>query len=81
MGYYINNIGTSLQEKVATLKSKHSATDTDSSFKQNLVCVVDNGMFAAAGYAYCEAERDHFAEQDGRKKVWLVVPNARELAK
>lgn len=81
MGYYINGIGNSFQEKVRALKEKHNAIKTDSSFKENLVCVVDNGLFAAAGYAYCEEERNVFADpKDMRPKVWLIVPNAKELA-
>ena len=80
MGKYINNIGTSYSEKIANLKEKHGATVTDSSFKENLVCVVNNGMFAAAGYAYCEDERNEFARQDGRPKTWLIVPEAKTLA-
>ena len=80
MGKYINNIGTSYAEKIANLKVKHNAVETDSKFKENLVCVIDNGMFAAAAYAYCEDERNEFARQDGRPKTWLIVPEAKTLA-
>lgn len=79
MGYYINGIGTSFNEKISNLKLHHNAIDTDSSFKENLVCVVNNGTFAAAAYAFSQEERNVFAEPDGRSKHWLVVPNAKEL--
>lgn len=80
MGLYINDIGTSFEEKVQNLKEQHNATETDSTFKENLVCVVDNVFFAAAAYAFSEAERNEFANTS-RRKTWLVVPNAKELAK
>lgn len=44
MGKYINGIGTSYHQKVAALKEQHGATSTDSEFKEDLVCVVDNGF-------------------------------------
>lgn len=48
-------------------------------FQENLVCVVDNGFFAAAGYAYDEKEFECFNSDDGRDKTWLVYPFASEL--
>ena len=79
MGWYINGIGVSYEEKVSTLKNKHNAAITDNSFKDDLVCVVDNGMFAAAAYMKTEQEFQHFNEPDTRRKIWLIVPNAAEL--
>jgi len=39
----------------------------------NLVCVVDNGFFGAAAYAYSENEMKVFQQStDGRSKRWLV---------
>jgi len=45
------------------------------SFKAGLgvVCVVDNGPFEAAAYAYCEGEIHAFSCPDGRPKTWLVM--------
>lgn len=37
------------------------------------VCLVDNGMFSAAGVAYSEAEKNEFAREDGRAKLWYHV--------
>lgn len=83
MGYYINSIGTTFTDKVQQLKENHQATITDSSWKENLVCVVDNNLFGAAAYMYSEQERNYFAEmeQNGKRVCWLVVPNAKELSK
>lgn len=82
MGYYINQInGKQLpaRGKVKSLLAEGAIT-TDSSFKDNLICVVDNGPFEAAAYCYSQNERDAFAYPDGRPKTWLIVDNAKEIA-
>ena len=82
MGYYIENIGTTFKEKIENLKSKHNATllpniNNNIKFQPNLVCVVDNGFFAAAGYVFDESEFQAFNHpSDNRPKEWLIVPNA-----
>lgn len=81
MGYYINGIGTSFAEKIANLKSKHNGVVTTAEFKEDLVCIVDNGFMAAAGYCFDKDEFEAFKHDDGRPKYWMVVPNAKELAK
>lgn len=86
MGYYINDLpdGRILPVigKALFLERFAGAQRTDPTFKENLVCVVDNGIFDAAGYAYDEEELEHFSSPgDYRMKIWLVVPNADELAK
>lgn len=83
MGYYINGIGTSYEAKIANLKDMYDAKiiDKPTEWEENLVCVVDNGVFAAAGYAYDEREMNVFLGECGRPKTWLKVPNAKELAK
>ena len=79
MGLYINNIGNSFEEKITNLKLKHGAQETSAEFQENLVCVVDNGMFAAAAYCYNQSEFNEF-KNTSRRKSWLSVPNANELA-
>lgn len=80
MGYYINGIGVTKEEKVAALIANHSATLTDASFKSNLVCIVDNGPFAAAGWCHSYKEFLHFNDPgDRRPKTWLIVPNVEKL--
>lgn len=38
------------------------------------VCVVDNGAFTAAGIAFDEQEYDAFNCDDGRAKLFVLVP-------
>lgn len=84
MGYYINqnSKGEALdpQEKAKQLIAD-GAEVTDATFKENLVCVVKNGMFDAAGYCFNEQEMKAFQDpSDYRPKTWLIVPNAKELS-
>jgi hypothetical protein len=85
MGYYINKInsqvlGTSFDEKCQGLLDNGATQTSDSEFKENLVCVVDNGIFAAAGYAFSEKEFEYFKMPDTRRKKWFIVPNADVLS-
>lgn len=81
MGYYIDNIGTTFTEKCNQLTQNHDAVETDASFKDDLVCVVDNGSFAAAGYCYSESEFEAFnSTSDRRIKKFFVVPEAKKLS-
>ena len=87
MGYYVNedstgkHIGTSFEEKVKALLNDGGVQVNGEKFEPNLICVVDNGIFAAAGYAYSEQEYQVFKNPDGRNKTWIVHPKAKELAK
>jgi len=36
------------------------------------VCLIDNGLFTAAGIAFDEEELQVFKDPDGRKKKWYV---------
>ena len=43
-----------------------------------LVCVVDNGIFEAAAYAFDDRELAAFSDpSDNRPKVWIAMDNAR----
>lgn len=56
--------------------------DEPKEWQDNLVCLVDNGSFGAAGYAYDEHEMNVFKKgYGGRSYVWLLYPNAKEFAK
>ena len=46
-----------------------------------MICVIDNGFFAAAAYAYNESEYEEFKQPDGRPKQWYTLDNAEEYAK
>jgi len=85
MGYYINE--TSKGEALpasgkAMMLIKDGAKVVQPEFQPNLVCVVDNGFFEAAGYCHSESEFQAFNNPtDSRPKVWLVHPEAEKLAK
>lgn len=38
-----------------------------------IICVVDNGPFEAAGFAYNQAELNVFTVPDGRPRVWVIM--------
>jgi hypothetical protein len=81
MGKYINKIneiplGTSFKEKCTVLETMGAIKVTDKEFLPDMVCVVDNGFFAAAGYAYDRGEWQEFRHPCGRPKQWYTLPNA-----
>lgn len=85
MGYYINETSDG-KPLPAVGKAKALIEDgakmVAPEFQENLVCVVDNMFFEAAGYCYSEQEFRVFNDpRDTRPKVWLVHPEAKQLAK
>ena len=84
MGYYINtdSSGRLLSRKdSAGALILDGAKLTDPSFKENLICVVDNGMFEAAAFIFSEKEFHDFNDPaDRRRKWWLVHPQAASLS-
>lgn len=93
MGYYINKVdGVDLPKtgKVAFLVEKVGAEviHRPKEWMEDLVCVVLNqpGFFSsvpfeAAGYCFDADEFEAFSDpSDPRRKWWLKVPNARQLA-
>jgi len=42
-----------------------------------VICVIDNGDFEAAGYAYDEDEIRRFHRPDGRPKNWVKMNRSR----
>lgn len=83
MGWYINGIGASYSEKVTNLKNVYhgEVVIEPKVWCENLVCIVDNGPFAAAAWIKDQQEFNRFIQNDGRRKSWMIVPNASELAK
>lgn len=85
MGYYINQInGNILPAKNKAqflLENGAKEIEGEIKFQENLVCVVENVFFDAAGYAYNEFEMEEFNNPyDERKRRWLIVPNADKLS-
>lgn len=85
MGLYINENSKgetlNLDKADAILQDGGVEIDTPTEFTDDLVCVVDNGIFEAAAYAYSPAEMNEFALPDGRDKRWFKYPHAKTLAK
>lgn len=92
MGYYINSLpnGQDLGRlgKAEILLNKIEGAKeipAPDQWQEDLVCVVENvrfdGSFEAAIYAYSPSEMEYFKQDDGRKKKWLIVPGAKNLAK
>lgn len=83
MGYYINKTSKGVQlpaSDKADYLILDGAIEVPAKFQPNLICVVENGPFDAAAYAYNEKEFNEFNYPDGRPKRWLVHPKAAELA-
>ena len=86
MGQYLNNIegqnmGTSFAEKTHALEQAGAESiSAPEEWKEGLVCVVDNGFFAAAAYCYSEEEMEAFKREDGRPKQWFIYEDANVFA-
>lgn len=84
MGFYINTTSKGVElprNNKADYLILDGATEVKAVFQPNLICVVENGQFEAAGYAYSEAEFEVFNDpQDPRPKRWLVHPMAAKLS-
>ena len=86
MGKYVNEtsfgaIGTSASAKCASLIADGAIEISEPKvFIENVVCVVDNGYFGAAAYAYNENELEIFKRPDGRNKRWFVWNKVKEYS-
>ena len=79
MGKYINQtskcvIGPSFDQKCeALLEDGAILIAKPDKFMNNLVCVINNGIFGAAGYAYNEREFEVFTDpSDPRQRRWFI---------
>jgi hypothetical protein len=88
MGKYINEtstgktLGPSFNEKIKALVEDGAEEVHPTEFRDNLICIMDNGPFAAAGYADTEAEFKYFKSSgDHRPKRWFVYEHAVAVAK
>ena len=89
MGKYINatHTGITLPNKGKAIELVKAGAEMliepPKQWEDNIVCVVSNGFFDAAAYAYDQKEMDHFNDtsQDTRPRVWLKYAHAKDLAK
>lgn len=87
MGKYINQIGEdwmpSNQEGKCGVLLDHGAEEIEQpeEWREGLVCVVDNGMFAAAAFCESAHELEYMTvESDMRPKRWFIFSNAKKYA-
>lgn len=77
MGYYINPKDGSSKEEWLKAHAQEITEDlalqVDTNGDSLPVCLVDNGMFTAAGIGYCSREVEVFAMPDGRPKQWYLA--------
>ncbi len=84
MGYYIdeNSKGERLNPHLkAQQLINDGAKRVNPEWQENLICVVENGLFDAAAYCYSEMEFDEFNDvMDSRRRTWITHPMAKELS-
>lgn len=80
MGYYIelpsniNKAGQLIRDHNAIVRSGRPVTITDLADGKVLVCVVQNGMFDAAGIVFSDDELEAFSQPtDPRPRTWLAM--------
>lgn len=83
MGRYITSIneewiGTTFDEKCRALEFLGAVPSEGDMYEDNLVCVVDNGPYAAAAHAYNNREYEEFKSPCGRRKQWFILEDADE---
>ena len=87
MGRYVNHtskgsVGSSAKEKCdAIIADGGVEIPVPKEFVPNLVCVVNNGMFGAAAYAYNEREMKDFQDtRDHRPVRWFIWDKVEQFA-
>lgn len=85
MGKYINHTSDgkaipAIGKAGALIADGAKVIPPPTEFMDNLVCVVENGPFDAAAYAYSEQEMKEFKIECGRKKTWLIYEHAQIVA-
>lgn len=84
MGRYINRVeyvDLPVMGKASALMALGAhEIEAPTEWVPGLVCVVENGWMDAAAYAFDEEEMRAFQRPDGRKKTWLIIPDAERWA-
>lgn len=83
MGYYIEGPSKGKVEYIIknwkAVEIPQPGTFSSILPQHGLICVVDNGLFEAAGFCFDAQEFDAFTRPDDyRPKTWLIMP--RDLA-
>ena len=82
MGYYIqvpNNKGKAQQivELYGGRIALSPPSFEDITPGEAIICVIDNGLFEAAGFAFDQDELIAFSYHDGRPRDWVVMNRAK----
>jgi len=88
MGYYINRTSNGMMTSpryedkiIAIINDGAVHIDEPTEWCEGLVCILNNGMFGAAGYAYSEAEMNVFKRgYGGRQRQWFIYDKAKQFA-
>lgn len=86
MGYYIDSTPAGplpAKGKAAALIKQVPGTllvPPPKELVPDLVCVVENSAFDAAGYCFDARELEEWQYPDPRRKTWLIVPGAAKLS-
>lgn len=77
MGLYLEKLSTgerlrSLHRADQLIADGATEVKYPQTYDPHLVCVVQNGPFDAAGWAYSKREMQVFARLDGRPRRWLM---------
>ncbi len=87
MGRYVNQttkrpLGVSFQDKISGLLDDGAVEiPKPENFVENLVCVVNNGPFAAAAHCYDKRELVDFSiASDTRPKRWFIWDKVKDFA-
>lgn len=78
MGYYIevpenHNKAQQIVDLYGGRISPTTPTFEDITPDEAIICVMDNGPFEAAGFAFSQAELSEFSTDDGRPKEWVIM--------
>lgn len=79
MGYYINPVSEHKETWLMANGKRidaHQVQDVFTDPESLPVCLVDNGLFTAAGICYDPQEAEVFLRPDGRPKLWYCCKKA-----
>ncbi len=87
MGYYVNHtskgtISNNIRKHLNLVQDGAVIIDQPLEWCENLVCIVDNGMFEAVAYCKDQRDFDDFTDVDDyRRKTWLIWDKVKDYAR